>query len=99
VECAFVPGASTRTKTTTNACKEALTDLWQRDCLDKRRKRKPRPKLGLVQEPNPVGGPAASTQTMRSRSDLWDLQQKTSPREGIRKFLGDDCAAEVNGLD
>lgn len=54
-----------------------MINLWQRVCLDKR-KRKPLTKLGLVQESNPVGGPGASTETLSSRLDLWDVQQKTS---------------------
>lgn len=66
--------------------------------MDKRRKRKPLTKLGFVQDPNPMGGPGTSTQTMRSRFDQWDLQQKTSPHEAIWKFLNNGGAAKVNGL-
>lgn len=66
--------------------------------MDKRRERKPLTKLGLVKEPNPVGGPGVSTQTMKGRSELWNLQQKTSMFEVIWKFLNNGCAAKRNGL-
>lgn len=70
-----------------------MADLWQRVCLDKRRKRKPLTKLGLLQDSIPMGGPGASTQTMRNRSDMWDLEQETSACEAIWKFLSNGCAA------
>lgn len=76
-ECTIVLGTSTRTKNCTYVFKEAVIGLWRRVCLHKR-KRKPLTKLGLVRESNPAGGPGTSTQTLRSRLDLWDVQQKTS---------------------